>query len=128
MSLLLDTHAVLWTLCDDPRLGKNARKILKASTEKDLFISDMSLLEIALLADRGRITLSGTLQALLGEIASACRVLPINPAIAAKAISLKLNQSDPFDRVIAATAWHHDLILVTRDARLTECREIKTRW
>lgn len=128
MTFLLDTHAVLWALCDDLRLGPKAKKICREATPDDLTISDMTLLEIALLADRGRISLAGPLPTLLGEVASVFRVLSINPSIAVKAMALTLDQADPFDRIIAATAWHHNLVLLTRDRRLAACPEIKTRW
>lgn len=128
MTVLLDTHAVLWALADDPRLGKKARKMIKDTEPDRLAISDMTLLEIALLAERGRITLSGTLRTLLDEVVSAFRVLAINPAIAGKAMAMKLGHADPFDRVIAATAWQHKMILLTRDRRLAACPDIKTLW
>lgn len=128
MIVLLDTHAVLWALTDDPRLGKKARKTIKETAPDHLAISDMTLLEIALLAERGRISLSGTLRTLLEEVASVFRVLAINPAIAGKAMTLKLNHADPFDRVIAATAWHHKMVLLTRDRQLADCPDIKTLW
>lgn len=126
--MLLDTHAALWALTDDARLGKKARNAIKKSPPDHLAISDMTLLEIALLADRGRITLAGSLSTLLEEVAGSFRVLAVNPAVAEKAMSLALDQADPFDRVIAATAWHSKRTLLTRDRRLAACTEIRTLW
>jgi PIN domain nuclease of toxin-antitoxin system len=128
VNVLLDTHAVLWALTDDPRLGKKARKTINETGPDNLAISDMTLLEIALLTDRGRISLSGTRKILLEEVATAFRVLSINPAIAGKAMTLNVEHADPFDRVIAATAWHHKMILLTRDRHLTACPDIRTLW
>lgn len=128
MKALLDTHAILWTLADDGRLGKKARSIVKGAVPGALAISDISLLEIALLVDRGRVTLDGSLRGLLDEVSSCFRVLPIEPAVAEKSMALELEQADPFDRVIAATACHHRLTLVTRDKRLVKSREFETVW
>lgn len=128
MKALLDTHAILWTLADDARLGKKARSIVKGAVPGALAISDISLLEIALLVDRGRVTLDGSLRGLLDEVSSCFRVLPIEPAVAEKSMALQLEQADPFDRVIAATACHHRLTLVTRDKRLVKSREFETVW
>lgn len=128
MKVLLDTHAVLWALANDPRLGKGARKMIVQAEADDLAISDITLLEIALLAQRGRITLSGSLGKLLDEVAGAFRVLAISPAIAELAMALRLKQADPFDRVIAASALHHKLLLLSRDRHLAASREVKTLW
>jgi PIN domain nuclease of toxin-antitoxin system len=128
MNLLLDTHAVLWTLADDPRLGKKAYKLVKQAKPGMLAMSDVTLLEIALLVNRGRFSLEGSLRTLLDEACAAFRVLPIEPAIAVKSMEFELDQADPFDRIIAATAWHHRMALLTRDARLTRCPEIETVW
>lgn len=128
MKYLLDTHAVLWALADDSRLGKKARKAIEQADPSDLVISDITLLEIAMLANRGRITLADSLGRFLAEVAGAFRVLPINPAIAEIATTLRLEQSDPFDRVIAASARHHKLRLLSRDRHLAACRDVETVW
>ena len=128
MRALLDTHAILWALADDARLGKNARSLVKNATAGALAISDISLLEIALLVHRGRVTLDGSLRALLEEVSASFRVLPIEPAVAEKSKALQFEHADPFDRVIAATASHHRLTLVTQDKRFVKAREFETVW
>ena len=47
MTLLLDTHILLWALLDDDRLPKKARKLL-TNTENDIYYSIISLWEIEL--------------------------------------------------------------------------------
>ncbi|HMP89228.1 MAG TPA: hypothetical protein PJ991_03455 [Kiritimatiellia bacterium] len=84
MNVLLDTHAILWTLADDARLCDSARNLVNKSDPGTLAISDMSFLEIALLADRGRITLAGSLRVLIDEVASLFRVLSLNPGLRKK--------------------------------------------
>jgi PIN domain nuclease of toxin-antitoxin system len=128
VKFLLDTHAALWALSDDTRLGAKVRETIMQAHPDCLAMSDISLLEISLLAERGRIKLTGSLVELLDAVADAFRILPINAAIAASVTELKLEQADPFDRIIAATARYHQLTLMTRDRRLQGCPDLATLW
>lgn len=128
VKVLLDTHTILWALEDDPRLGVNAKKIIEGSKGLDLGISDMSLLEISMLVSKKRIHLNTTCASYLKSVANTVSILPINAIIAALAMKLDLPQSDPFDRVIAATADYYDVPLLTRDQLITESRTVQTFW
>ena len=57
LKYLLDTHALLWTVEDDHRLGTGARKVLSHCLTSEVGISTISLLEVAMLHSRGRIKL-----------------------------------------------------------------------
>ena len=124
----LDTHTVLWSLAGDPQLGKSARRIIASSSRMSLIISDIVLLEVSHLSAKGRIDRSLGLDVLLTKIAKSFRVIPIDPKIAALATSLDLPHGDPFDRVIAATAVHHGVPLLTRDKLLKRSKAIETIW
>jgi PIN domain nuclease of toxin-antitoxin system len=54
-------------------------------------------------------------------------VLSITPEIAALSVSLGLH-GDPADRLIAATAVHHDAEVVTSDHRLRSAARVRTVW
>jgi PIN domain nuclease of toxin-antitoxin system len=43
-------------------------------------------------------------------------------------VTLKLPHGDPFDRVIAATAVHHKVPLLTRDKALKRSKAVETLW
>ena len=58
MRALLDTHAVLWAAEGDVRLGTSAAELLRSLKTGEAVISDITLLEIAMLAKKGRIRLS----------------------------------------------------------------------
>jgi PIN domain nuclease of toxin-antitoxin system len=126
LAYLLDTHAALWLLAGDERLGAGARAALES--EEAVAISDVSLLEMAMLAKRGVITLAPDSATGLQRIADKLVVLPISARIAAEATAVNLPQRDPFDRVITATAMVHGLILVTKDRAITEANVVSTKW
>jgi len=87
--------------------------------------------EVATLAERGRIVLDEPAEAWLQ---SAIRlpqitVLEITPAIAARAGSLPRSVGgDPADRLIVATAIHHQMPLVTTDGRIQRAAVLETIW
>lgn len=92
MGLLLDTHAALWWLADDPRLSEAAREAIAGAEEwaEELLAEDFALLPIS------------------PAHATAYRRLPY----------VELNgkpHRDPFDRLLVAQAMVEGVPLVTRD-------------
>ncbi|MGB0460489.1 MAG: type II toxin-antitoxin system VapC family toxin [Opitutales bacterium] len=128
LSYLVDTHAIIWLVENDPRVGQKTRIIADTTPAKQLAIADISLLEISILWHKGRIPEGQPLHILLKGIEANFQVLPINAAIAATAYELPLPQSDPFDRSIVATALYHKLPLITRDRHITASDCVQTIW
>ncbi len=128
MKAVLDTHAIIWVLDNDPRLGTKARQLVQGSQSSDLAISDMSLLEIALLIDRRKIPLTDPCNVFLQKVEQKFTVVPINPDIAADAVSLNLPQGDPFDRIITATARFLSTRLLTCDRKIIASQCATTLW
>lgn len=125
---LVDTHAVIWSIQTDSRLGPAARELIRRSQVGSLAIADVTLLEIALLIDKKRIGVAAPPAQFLREIESNYRVFPITGSIAHDAVKLPLPHSDPFDRVIVATARYHKLPLITRDRHITASGCVETIW
>ncbi len=128
MKVCLDTHAVIWSLMDDPRLGTRARRLIAEAAPADLVVSDLVLLETSMLVAKGRVQLTCSCEQLLGKIVASFRVIPIDPRIAHLACSLDLPHGDPFDRIIAATAKIHQIPLLTRDRNIARSRVVETVW
>ena len=122
--ILLDTHAALWLLKDDPALGKQScRAALAARDANALAISAMSFWEAALLVAKGRLKLgispAGLRRQLLG---TGVVELPVSGDIAVLSVELQNLHGDPADRLIAATAIAHDATLMTADKQLLSWR------
>jgi PIN domain nuclease of toxin-antitoxin system len=112
VSLLLDTHVVLWWLTDDPTLSGDLKT--RIDREPDIYISPATVWEIAIKQSMGK--LDGP--ALLPEIVrdSGFRPLSITSEHAVVAGRLPPIHRDPFDRMLIAQARCEGLTLVTRDA------------
>lgn len=127
MKLLLDTHAAVWLLQGDSRLGAGARRALLSAAEPPC-VSGIVLLEVSLLIGSGRIGTEITPIAFLRRFEAHLQVLPIGADIAAVVPELPLPHADPFDRVIVATAIKHQLPLVTRDRAIRESGLVEVIW
>jgi len=68
--ILVDTQVVVWLAFDRARLSKNARAAINDARQngEGLAISDITLLELATLATKGRIRLDISLESFLSEV------------------------------------------------------------
>ena len=128
MRALLDTHAVLWAAEGDARLGTSAAELLRTLKTGEAVISDITLVEIAMLAKKGRIRLSVSAGEYLRGIQRNYPPVMIASEIAALAMDLELPHSDPFDRIIVASARHHELPLLTRDRNISASGLVRVVW
>ena len=130
--IILDTCVLIFDSLTPERLSKKAKETLNAEeNHTNLCCSDISLWEIAMLINKGRLQ-PGTDCLTYLQLVLAARqitVLPITPRIAYLSTSMpEINQHDPADRIIAATAKEHRAALVTADQKLLNLREINTIW
>ena len=127
MKLLLDTHILLWSLLEPPRLSKRIAAELE-SAANELWISPLTVWEVLTLAEKGRVILEPDA---VTWIRNVFRAIPfkeavLNNEIAIQSRSLALSHQDPVDRFLAASAVVHDLTLVTADDRLLRSRDFAT--
>jgi PIN domain nuclease of toxin-antitoxin system len=120
--LLLDTHALLWMVFDDPRLPSSARQMIEQA--EVLYYSMASLWEIAI--KQGRKGFDFQLpdywhQGLPEELGRLdLRRLNLSPEYLATFQKLPLRHSDPFDRMLIAQAQVEGLCLLSKDRQMSE--------
>ena len=111
--ILPDTHALIWFLNSDHRLGREANlKIREATVNGDAAFSAISVWEVALLLAKSRVALSVTATQWRENLLAAGFIeIPVDGAIAARSVALTNFHDDPADRIIIATAQEgHQLI------------------
>ena len=130
--LVTDTHGLIWYLEDSPRLGPAAREAFGACDRGEviIYVPTICLVEITYLQEKGRIPAdvkarldvelqAGTsglvLAALTADVASAVARVP------------RAKVPDMPDRIIAATALHLGLPLISRDRRI-QLADANTIW
>ena len=116
MSILLDTHAVLWYVESDSSLSANAKTIIDA--KNDLFLSIASLWEITIKLNIGKLQITSSFSQLLIRLEFLnVEILPINTEDLDTYIGLPLskNHRDPFDRILVAQSINHSLPILSSD-------------
>ena len=127
-----DTHAVIWYLYGDSRLSALARQLFaEAARQGDVVsISSMTLAEVLYLVEKGRISATA-LNVILTELNSTTSVLMETPlgrhVVAAMSTISRASIPELPDRVIAATALHLGVPLISRDLKI-QLSGITTTW
>ena len=89
--ILLDTHIVIWLAFEPDKLSKRANEVICAArVEGGLAIAGITLLELAWLAENGRVETTLIVESFVRKCASKMTVLPITPDMAARAVSFQI--------------------------------------
>jgi PIN domain nuclease of toxin-antitoxin system len=120
MRYLLDTHVLVWWFLGDARLPAHYASAMQAelAVGSPLALSPISLWEIAKLVERGKMTLTVSVDQLLDQVEShpAIVLVPLSARIAVESTRLGPTfPRDPADQLIAASARCHGLTLLTAD-------------
>jgi PIN domain nuclease of toxin-antitoxin system len=129
--ILVDTHVVVWLAFDQTQLSKNARAAINDARQngEGLAISDITLLELAILSNKGRIRLDISLESFLHEVEARFIILPISGRACVRVLGLPAAYpKDPADRIIGATAIVEGLPLLTADRKIRRSRALPTIW
>jgi PIN domain nuclease of toxin-antitoxin system len=128
--ILLDTHVLVWLTSEPSKLSKQASSaIRRANRAGGVAISAITLWELAWLATYGRLQVTGTVEAYLDEVSSRVAVRPITTKVAALANQFSSDYSgDPCDRLIGATALAEGMVLITKDTKIRDCKQLQTLW
>ncbi|HEV8054391.1 MAG: type II toxin-antitoxin system VapC family toxin [Chloroflexi bacterium] len=128
MRLLLDTHAWIWWLTNPERLSRPADAALR-DADHERYLSPASTWELMVKSAAGRVSVVGSVEALVEEAlaASGVQPLPIEHGHAVQLSRLPPHHRDPFDRMLVAQAQAEGLTLVTADRQLARY-DVDTLW
>lgn len=122
MPLLIDTHVWIWLALGEPKIqASTLTQLRQASASNQLFLSTISLWEVALKHSRGRLSLDLPVRQWMPRALAAVglQLVPITTEIAADCAALpSAFHGEPADRIIGATARSERLTLVTHDKKL----------
>jgi PIN domain nuclease of toxin-antitoxin system len=125
LKFLLDTHIWLWNSLQPDRLSPRVARELD-NLENEIWLSPVSIWELRLLHDKGRLRLIPDAVSWIGENLTRLNIreAPLTFEVALAISSLNLPHNDPADGFIAATAKVFDLTLVTADEQLAKLTDI----
>ncbi len=115
MRALLDTHALLWWLSDDPGLTRAARKII-AETKNTLIVSAASAWEIAMVRLGKLPTATDLVADFSGQLErEGFQLLAISAEHGIRAGLLPGPHKDPFDRMLIAQAQAENMPIISNE-------------
>lgn len=115
MKIILDTHTFLWYALGNSKLSNKAKSII--DTKTDLYFSIVSLWEIAIKVNIGKLALNCSFEDLLYRLKYIqAELLPITYLDTQIYIDLRLNDHrDPFDRMLIAQAINYNSAILSCD-------------
>ena len=118
MKLLLDTHALLWWLANDARLGPDARALI-ADPGNNVLVSVVSPWEVVIKVRAGK--LKADIRSTLALIErNGFALLPVSPEHLLALALLPVHYRDPFDHLLIAQAVAEDAAFMSADRRASQ--------
>ncbi|HKV40548.1 MAG TPA: type II toxin-antitoxin system VapC family toxin [Blastocatellia bacterium] len=123
-ALASDTHALVWLLVEPAKLSIAATSAFQQAVDNGdpIFLSAISMVELCYLIEKGRLsqTVLDRLVAALAQPNPVLRVVPVTDDIALAITRIsRVSVPDMPDRIIATTALHLGVPLVTRDRKIS---------
>lgn len=120
--MLIDTHVFLWFLLGIQKLDSmEIESIISAQQQGALYISAISIWELAMLEKHSRITLNKPLEKWIKLATEGVKIVPVDGDIALESVKLpNFEHKDPADRFIIATARILGLKLLSKDQKITD--------
>lgn len=129
MRLLLDSHAALWWLADDPQLSNPAREAIGGADQP--LLSAGTMFEVSIKASLGKLEVpDGWIEELLAEGFGVLAILPTHATALRGLPYVKVGGRplrDPFDRLLVAQAGVEGVPIVTRDPGIV-AHGVPTTW
>ncbi|MBN3925542.1 type II toxin-antitoxin system VapC family toxin [Nostoc sp. NMS4] len=115
MKVLLDTHIFIWWDSEPEKLSPNILSLLQR-TDTKLYVSVVSLWEIQIKSQLGKLTLSQSLEDIYySQNKNGISFLSVIPAYVLNLNTLPLHHKDPFDRMLISQALVEGLRLISID-------------
>lgn len=120
MKVLLDTHAFLWWIMDNPRLSARASNII-AAPETIVYVSAATAWEISVKSQIGKLSLTQPVKQYIPTqmTTNGFLDLPITVDHALHIHSLPLHHRDPFDRMLVAQSQLEEMPILSADPLLS---------
>jgi PIN domain nuclease of toxin-antitoxin system len=132
MPTLLDTHAWVWWVAKDPRMSKRAKTVVEKSSRRgELWVSMISIWEVAKKVEKRRLVLDRPLDQWLDEATAVdgLRWSELTRPVLLESCRLPPPfHGDPADQLIVATARHLGAAVVTKDERIRNYAEVRSIW
>jgi PIN domain nuclease of toxin-antitoxin system len=129
---VLDTHALVWYLEANPRLGPEAKRVIDDPLS-DLVLPLIVLAEAAYLVERGRTAVPGVRELLTAVLADArISIYPITWEVFHQSLKAAV-LPEMHDRLIVGSALHVQALgdtvsIVTKDASMVNAHLVTTLW
>jgi PIN domain nuclease of toxin-antitoxin system len=112
---LLDTHVIIWLIENSSKIPLKIKEIVELS-QNNIYISSISLWEIAIKMNSGKLDLKFTFDELTASIKnSEFEILQIEDEYLSRLALLPLIHKDPFDRLLISSALAEELTIITID-------------
>jgi PIN domain nuclease of toxin-antitoxin system len=123
---------VIWHFADPTQLSKPAETVIdNAEASGTIFVSSITIVELIYLVEKNKVPkdVLDLLHVALDDSTTAFRMIELSREVADSAEYIpRLIVPDMPDRIIAATALHLNLPLVTKDHKIQALQNIKTIW
>ena len=114
--IVINTHALVWFIQSDAKLGSAARAEIEAACERDAtLIPAMCVWKLAHMERRRAILLPAEANIWIERVLDryGFTIAPLEPAIAIRSVRLNWAHKDPVDRIIVATAREYAVPVIT---------------
>lgn len=116
MRYLLDTHSLIWFLEGDNRLSVTAKDIFN-DDNADIYLSIVSLWEMAIKISLGKLKLSQSLEQVIDTLEQqSISLLSVKPAHVLAVLNLPFEHRDPFDRLLIGQSLVENMKFLSNEA------------
>jgi PIN domain nuclease of toxin-antitoxin system len=128
MKYLLDTCTLLWHLQASDKQPENIKNLLFNEPKRNLYVSVISIYEVAIKYSIGKLDFSGGVKELIRKIHQGkISIIEIKKEYAEIFENLPFIHKEPFDRMIIATAKYENMTILTADTKIHQY-DVKTLW